>query len=162
LDSVDLDQEDIDGYCAFERAVQNGDVDTIKLFLDNGYYTLNLEDGKTATTPLIIAAENGNLKAAEYLLKIGAPIDQTNQEGMNALLRAICYDQFDMVKYLIEKGNASYLHTTHKGNTSIVLAAYQDVRSDIFHYLLDIFIHNNKLDIHTNIYGESLIYTASR
>ena len=69
------------------------------------------EDGQS-TTPLIIAAMNGNEKVVEVLLNFGAKIDKKGtvivdnepRGGATALWCASCRDHYSIVKLLVENG----------------------------------------------------------
>lgn len=50
------------------------------------------------------AAKNGNLEAAQTLLKNGADINQLNHLGMSPLTVATIYQQSGFVQMLLEKG----------------------------------------------------------
>jgi ankyrin repeat protein len=58
------------------------------LILDAAPGTLSDRDPH-GRTPLIVAASNGNVELIEYLVKRGAPIDDTSSEGKTALMWAI-------------------------------------------------------------------------
>ena len=102
------------------RAARDGDQCAVLNFLQN-IIRENLveeiinhhrdEDGQS-TTPLIIAAMNGNEKVVEVLLNFGAKIDKKgtvivddySRGGATALWCASCRDHYNIVKLLVENG----------------------------------------------------------
>jgi ankyrin repeat protein len=56
-------------------------------------------------TPLLMAARQGHLEAAQLLLEAGAPINQVSAgDKTSPLLIAVINGHFDLAKYLLEKG----------------------------------------------------------
>ncbi|MCP5146161.1 MAG: ankyrin repeat domain-containing protein [Gammaproteobacteria bacterium] len=55
-------------------------------------------------TALIYASREGCVACAKYLVEGGADIDQTDGEGVTALLAAVINMRFDTAKYLVEAG----------------------------------------------------------
>jgi hypothetical protein len=63
-------------------------------------------------------AESGDLERVKQLVEGGANIEETNGDGMTALLLASQEDHFDIVVYLVEHG-ANIAHTDSEGTTAL-------------------------------------------
>lgn len=55
-------------------------------------------------TPLHLAAENGDIKIAKFLIENGADVNAKNREGFTPLIYACKSQQKEMVKFLIKNG----------------------------------------------------------
>ena len=73
-------------------------------------------------TPLMLAAKLNRLETAKLLLRAGACIDETNDEGETALHLAANGGFAEMIELLLKK-NASIDIQTKEGNTALHLAA---------------------------------------
>ena len=101
------------------------------------------KDGDQITTPLIIAARNGNLDSVKMLLRYTADIEARGTvkvgdeviEGCTALWAAAATGHLDVVKLLIER-NADVDGRTLRNSTPLRAAAY-DGRLDIVSWLVD-------------------------
>jgi len=90
--------------------------------------------GGASATPLICAVETGNIKIIKILLKAGACIHTSNEEGYTPLIAAVIIDNINLVRYLIKLG-ADPNKTTKDGETALVKAAELG-NQKIFDYLL--------------------------
>jgi hypothetical protein len=77
---------------------------------------------------LLAAAERGDLSTVENLLRTGAGhIQERDQRGMTALLRAALNGHVHVVQFLLsEKGGASVTEVDRYGNTALLRAAAHD------------------------------------
>jgi ankyrin repeat protein len=74
-------------------------------------------------TPLMEAADAGDLEIVELLLAKGAKIEETGSMGDTALMSAAKTEHSDIVKLLIAKG-ANVHATGPRGHTALIYAAY--------------------------------------
>ncbi len=88
-----------------------------------------------AGTDLISAAYDGNLSQVTSLVKKGADVNYTNNNGSTALLFAAQKGHIKIVKYLIEKG-ADVNHVNNDGFTALLFAA-QDGHSEVVKWLIE-------------------------
>jgi ankyrin repeat protein len=63
-------------------------------------------------------AASGDLERIELLVKGGANIDETGDDGLTALIWASLRDRLDVVVYLVEHG-ANVAHTDENGMTAL-------------------------------------------
>jgi ankyrin repeat protein len=100
-------------------------LDAIKERLDDDYQLMyphiNAPDSE-GDTPLMWAAERGQIEAVQILLDYGVNINAKNKEGLTALHLAILTDHLDVAIVLIE-------HKDIKLNV--------DQRHEIVNYLID-------------------------
>ncbi|KAJ5973274.1 hypothetical protein N7481_010484 [Penicillium waksmanii] len=101
--SEDLRSEDLDGNTAFHFAARRGHIAVAKILRQNGA-DCGAENTKSGKTPLIEAAENGNLEFVEWLLNGGVDIDQAAHDEGNALQAASENAHHAVVAMLLEAG----------------------------------------------------------
>ncbi|XP_005095847.1 ankyrin repeat domain-containing protein 50 [Aplysia californica] len=79
------------------------------LFKKYGYQVISL-DCCVAT-----AAEKGNVNLVKYLLDIGMPVDEQDNEGETALVYAVRHQNMAMIQCLLDHGASVDLQTSTKG-----------------------------------------------
>jgi ankyrin repeat protein len=67
-------------------------------------------------------AKSGNLERIRQLVEGGANIEETNNDGMTALLLASLKGHFEIIVYLVERG-ANFAHTDNTGMTALQFAS---------------------------------------
>lgn len=102
-----VDDEPTDeGYTLLHRAVQRGDVETVRFLLSAGCgRALNAFDC-VQHTPLIWAAAEGRLEIARHLIAAGADVNARNEEriGNTAIREAARVGDIRMVELLLSAG----------------------------------------------------------
>ena len=132
------------GNTTLHIAAQNDDTVQIQQLLTK-CPDLNLEvanlDGKTA---LHEAAQHGQLKAIKLLLDAGCRVDSLKRSDWSPLMLATSKDNLDVIRYLIEVGNANinlrnkdgwtpFHIAARKGNAAITSYFMSKFGSDIAH-----------------------------
>lgn len=79
-----------------------GRMEMVKFLVESGA-EININAGTPKSAPIDHAAGKGELKIVEYLLEQGAILD-VSEPHRNPLFSAIYDGQFDVVKFLVEKG----------------------------------------------------------
>ena len=75
-------------------------------------------------TVLILAALHGHVEVVRLLVeKLGAKVNQANQQGATALMLAAQFGHVDVVRLLVEKLGAKVNQADQKGTTALMLAA---------------------------------------
>ncbi len=101
-------------------AVQEDDLETTRLFLQNGaLVNIHAHDG---VTPLFWAAQNGNTQIVELLLNVdGIDVNAKRDTGATALHVACQMGHFHATEIILKKGTAVEINaTTHqKGRTPL-------------------------------------------
>lgn len=95
---------------ALERAIKEGYVDIVKLFIEYGadvnQVIEDIEDKEEQTTPLYLACTNNRLEIVKLLLAKGArknqPINKGPIEGSTPLSIACSLGHIEIVEYLVE------------------------------------------------------------
>ena len=82
-----------------EDAAPNTDYE--KAFLVRSYINKGNEDDETS---LFVASQNGHFAVVEYLVALGADVDNANKRGMTPLRIAIERNHKNIVEFLVEKG----------------------------------------------------------
>ena len=114
-------------------AAQRGDLDAVKKLLAEQQNLISERD-EAGSTPLHVAAMNGNRKLVKYLLKRGAEIDAGDNENSTPLHVAAMNGHKDVVEYLISKGADLNLQDDN-GMSTLHWAAYFG-HLDVAEYLL--------------------------
>jgi|WetSurMetagenome_2_1015567.scaffolds.fasta_scaffold384122_2 uncharacterized protein len=90
------------GEVDFIDAAAQGDIDSVRRFLDNG---INPDtQGLKGWTALRMAAVKDKFDIARELLEKGARVDASNYTGQTALMMACFYGHYDMVLLLLSYG----------------------------------------------------------
>ncbi|PTB57717.1 hypothetical protein M431DRAFT_479284 [Trichoderma harzianum CBS 226.95] len=98
---IDVDQLDKDGYSALHKV--DVSLENFKLLVNAGA-NINIQDKKRGDTPLTIAAYNGLLDRAQYLVKHGADIHLASPCDGPPVHQACRYSKWDLVKFFVENG----------------------------------------------------------
>jgi ankyrin repeat protein len=79
-------------------------------------------DPNTGSTPLIEAAEWGNLSAVEYLLDIGVDINATTGSGVTAIGYAVLNEDIPMIKLMLKerKGEIDFNYSVFGDNENVI------------------------------------------
>lgn len=109
-----------DGTPVIVMAVAVRSLDIVKLLIENGARPDDRAT-KDETSPLTLAAANGDLAIATYLLDQKADIDLPGALRETALIKATRAHQNDVIKLLIERG-ASIEETDASGATALEIA----------------------------------------
>ena len=89
--------------------------------------TLNSKDGKAATTPLHIAAENGNVDIIKLLLAAGINVNLRRDDGSTPLFLATLKTKTDAARLLLQNGASPNLGT-YSGYFPLIVAVAQQNR----------------------------------
>lgn len=82
----------------------------------DGYNRLRFHTNKIddhGNTMLMLAAQNGNVKVAKYLVTKGANMDHQNFMGQSAAHFAIAYQFFELSQWLFSAGASDTLENMH-------------------------------------------------
>ena len=104
-------------------AVQAGNLAAVFRFLDTKGIDLEQRSSVDGLTPLLLAADTGNLSIVEVLLNRGADIDATDEQGRTALFLATERGHEDIVSLLLEKGCDTEVTDDLLGQTPLLRSA---------------------------------------
>lgn len=97
-----VNARDLNGKTALITAIENRDTDWAGYLLQQGADpNMGLSNGDT---PLMAAARVGLQEVAEWLIGVGARVDETNRRGETALIVAVQSRQTPIVRILLESG----------------------------------------------------------
>jgi ankyrin repeat protein len=101
---ANLYHRNIEGCSVLHRALlHNHEAIALQLL---AFTNLAADQTRYGITPLMYAAKNGMLSIVRILCESGIPLQQHNQDGMNALHIAAIYNQCDVIRYLVAQGFA--------------------------------------------------------
>jgi ankyrin repeat protein len=98
----------------------NGQIDVIRMLLDNG---ADVDQNDEGSTPLFAACENGHVDAARLLLDKGADVNRAKENGSTPLFIACEEGHVDAARLLLEKG-ADVNQATENGQTPLYMACW--------------------------------------
>ncbi len=102
LKHIDIDA-DLDGRTALSLAVSYENFEVAKFVLDHGANP-NVTATHKELTPLMVAAERGDLEVINWLIEAGADINFMNSRNVVALWSAAGAENVEACKMLIEAG----------------------------------------------------------
>lgn len=121
---LDVNQKDDKGDDILLFAVSSGDLDCVKILVENGAdiaFEKNTETGSTGPA-LILASLGGHLPVVRYLAQYGADLDIQNSFGETALMLAAAKGHYDVAEFLIKAG-ADINKQKGAGTTAVKFAA---------------------------------------
>ena len=129
---VDVSHKEEGGYTALLAAAENCQkrADVVEVLIDAGSdieAKLGERDGRS---PLLVASECGNLRAVEVLVRAGADVCVTDNEGESCLTLAAGYGHTETVRTLLCVPEVDMSQSNNSGNTSLhhaVLKKYSGV-----------------------------------
>jgi ankyrin repeat protein len=121
-------------YTPFQTAINNGNLDVTKVFLEKGADAKAADKDKD--TPLHWAAINGHLDVVKYLVEKGADVEAVNGDGRTPLHWAAEEGYWDVVKYLAEIKGANPKAANKYGSTPLHWAARYG-KLDVVKYLVE-------------------------
>ena len=113
------------GYTALIDASKNGDLEKVKLLIENGA-DIEAKDNN-GDTALILASYYRYLEVIQYLVEKGANINATNDNGWTSLMYASKYGELETIKYLLENGTDVNIKNKN-GNAALDLAKIEDIK----------------------------------
>lgn len=143
-------------------AIQQDNFETMKYLVTQGA-DVNLKiEGKV---PLCAASRSGNLEIVKYLVEHGATVNAKDSNGYCALYWAFNPNRYGLdigmqiVKYLVEVGNADLNVTDNQGQSLIYLACISGNKLDFVKY----FIQTKKVNINlaSKFEDTPLLYACS-
>lgn len=102
-----------------EACKERLNIEFVMILLRNGANPNDVEVGKrrdgnhTRYTPLMAAAENGNIDLVELLVNKGASLNYINEFDQSALSVSITQVKYDVILYLLKKGVDYRMPTSH-------------------------------------------------
>jgi hypothetical protein len=104
------------------------------------------------TTPLIEAAEWGNLPAVKYLLSIGADINATTGSGVPAIAYAVLNEDIPMIRLMLDKrkGKIDFNYTIFgRDNENVIDEAQENSANTDVAKILKTYAIEQRLPIHS-------------
>jgi ankyrin repeat protein len=121
-------------------AVRENDLDTVNRLLLNPRVNVNVTY-PNGTTPLILAANNGNTDIGLALIRRGADINKVDNKGATPLFKAVISGNKDFVTLLLEQPdidvNAQLTDETDVGQTALSGSFYTNADLELIQMLLE-------------------------
>ena len=119
---VSVNEKNYAGITPMTVAGEKGNMDIIRLLVENGKANLN-EKSSYGVTPLIAAAAAGQSQAGTYLLQHGADPLAKDDLGKTALIYASNFDDPKTLTDLIAQDKTSVNVPDNAGNTALIYSA---------------------------------------
>ncbi|MEE2947024.1 MAG: ankyrin repeat domain-containing protein [Verrucomicrobiota bacterium] len=111
-------------FFSIHDAAKDGDVDSVKKFLDQGV-DINSQAGKWGNTPLHEAAFLGNVEVVRLLISKEANVDAKDYYGCTPLHDAVDYGNLEILELLL--GKNTYVNALNEdGQTPLDLASLKN------------------------------------
>ncbi len=110
-----------DGNTALIWAAKNGSRQIVEELLAQ-HADINITNN-AGQTPCLLAAASNHLDVLKLLIHHGANVNQADQQGYRALMKAVENDNQDTVEYLITAAKADVKLATYLGQTALMIAA---------------------------------------
>ena len=132
---------------SLDLAIKRGQLSIVQLFVEN-YYILD------SVGPLITAIDNKKNDIAKYLIEMGIPIENENDNTNTTLIKAIENEMSDVALLLIEKG--ANISAINWKNDSVLILAIEMCLSKVAIALI-----NKGVDVNTvNLFGDTPLLKA--
>lgn len=120
LDGASVHARSANGTPIIVLAVAADSLDVVKVLIENGARPDD-KSKKDETSPLTLAAANGNLAIVTYLLDHKADIDEPGALRETAIIKAARFQRVEVAKLLVERG-ANLDETDSAGATAVEIA----------------------------------------
>ena len=120
--NVDINERNYAGITPLTIAAEKGHLAIVKLLLEEGGASVNL-NSSYGVTPLIAAAAAGHREVADLLLKNGADPTAKDDLGKTALLHAMSSDDAKLTETLVKLNSRAINLPDNDGNTPLIYAA---------------------------------------
>lgn len=122
---------------AFSTAVQNGNPDVVRLFIETGHVNIDEPDLMFGETALMHSVRNGHLSLVKYLLQNKANINQTSSVNGGSALH-VCVsgperpqNNMDVLDCLLKHDEIDLEIKNHDGDTPLMKASSQIKKAEI-------------------------------
>ena len=135
---ADPNATDKDGTTPLMNAAESGNVDLIKLLVEKAEDPVQYVNTVSAAgfNAIIMASAHGKAEAVDYLIGAGAALGPVGENGVTPLMYAAASDHLDVVKLLVEKGNAE-LEALHYNKGTALTESCSAGAADVIAYLLE-------------------------
>ena len=96
---------------------------------------VDMENAK-GVTPLILAAQKGNLVLVKALLQRGASASSTTVNGTTAVLQAAHFGHLQIIRVLLQAGGSRLIELANYNHTTPLMRAAQEGHTRVVRYLL--------------------------
>ncbi len=123
-EGLDVNGMNKNGWSALMIAASKGNVDILKLLIENGA-ALDVRKYQGGQTALIFAAHWGHADVVRHLIARGANLNIQMDDGWTALIDSISTDNVEVAKILVESGADANIKS-NTGWTALMAAAYEN------------------------------------
>lgn len=120
--NVNVNEKNYAGITPLTIAGEKGNMDIIRLLVENGKANVN-DKSSYGVTPLIAAAAAGKSEAVTYLVKHGADTTAKDDLGKTALIYAANFDDAKTLQDLVALDKTSLNLPDNTGNTALIYAS---------------------------------------
>ena len=110
----------VDTFKVVAHFIKQGDLDTVKAFIEAGYDVNSAESGDFGSSLLHNAIRYGQMKIFQYLIDQGADIDFVDAVGWTPMMEAIIDGKPEFGRILAEKGADQSIVNTRGANAKML------------------------------------------
>lgn len=149
---ADINVKNSEGKTPLSIAIDNNNVDMVRLLLNHGAKINEITDRYTGRTEFFSAMRVGSISLVELLLQKGANINALDSNGMPPLASALWYKRKDIVELLINRG--ADVNILSKNGDTLLQGHSHNI--DMFELLLKHGVNVNA----KNKYGNTLLWSV--
>ena len=128
--NVNANEKNYAGITPLTVAGEKGNLDILKLLVENGQADVN-DKSSYGVTPLIAAAAAGKGEAIAYLLAHGADATAKDDLGKTALIYASNYDDVKTLEKLLSLNKTAVNIPDNSGNTPLIYSAQKGLLNNV-------------------------------
>ena len=134
---VNPDIVDSHGYTALQRAAIAGNLQLVKLLVQNGANLTAMSTNQFGDLPIHLAAAYGHQNIVRWMLDNAVPVDIRNRLGATSLHSAAYNKRLETARLLLERGAAVNAKVTNGDNRTPLHEAAAVGSEDLVQLLLD-------------------------
>lgn len=132
INANNVNSFDTNGVNLLTLGVLSGDLNLVKVLIENGANPNLINQTQMGSTPLMMASEYKSLDIAKYLIKNGADINIQDSNGDPAIHWSAYYGNVPFTKLMLENGAKTNLKSMHSdGVMQVALKEWQDSIVDL-------------------------------
>ena len=132
---VDVNHAEEEGYTALHFAGQENQPAVVEVLIDAGADVEAIEDDR-GRTPLLLASLSGALDCVKLLVRAGAGVCVTDNEGDTCLILAAYFGRIETVRYLLCMPEVDVDHSSTEGFTALHVSG-QKLFPEVVQVLID-------------------------
>ena len=136
LPEVDVNHRDAHNHTALHRAALNANTYAVQVLIDAGA-DINTQNSEEGRSPLHSACASGALGVVKMLVRAGAGVRATSDDGDTCLILAAVFGHTEIVAYLVGLPEVELNHRDTENNYTALQYAVQEKHTGVAQVLMD-------------------------